>query len=40
MGPHLVDADWYAYCHKGIEGEDWEEMCESYKEMRRAVEVK
>ena len=26
-GPHLVDADWYAFCqalYKGIEGEDWE----------------
>ena len=27
-GPHLVDADWYAFCqalYKGIEGKDWEE---------------
>ena len=38
-GPHLVDYDWYAFCqalHKGIEGEDWEEMYESHKEMSRA----
>ena len=43
MGPPLVDADWYAFCqalYKGIEGEDWEEMYESYKEMSRAVGVK
>ena len=41
-GP-LVDADCCAFCqalHKGIEGEDWEAMYESYKEMSRAVEVK
>ena len=34
---------WYASCwalYKGIEGEDWEEMCEAYKEMSRAVVVK
>ena len=33
-GSLLVDADWYAFCqalYKGIEGEDWEEMYESYK---------
>ena len=39
-GPPLVDADWYAFCqalYKGIEGEDWEEMCESYEEMSRAM---
>ena len=42
-GPPLVDYDWYAFCQalcKGIEGEDWEEMYESYKEMSRAVGVK
>ena len=36
-----VDADWYAFCqalYKGIEGEVWEEMYESYKEMSKAVE--
>ena len=40
LGPPLVDADWYAFCQalfKGIEGEDREEMYESYKEMNRAV---
>ena len=28
-GPHLVDADWYAFCQalcEGIEGEEWEDM--------------
>ena len=42
-GPHLVDADWYAICqalYKGIEGEDWEEMYDSYKVMSRAVGAK
>ena len=42
-GPLLVDADWCAFCqalYKGIEGEDWEEMYESYKEMSRALGVK
>ena len=41
--PHLVDADLYASCqalYKGIEGDDWEEMYKSYKEMSRAVGVK
>ena len=41
--PHLVDADWYAFCqalYKGIEGEDCEEMFYSYKEMSRAVGAK
>ena len=40
-GPPLVDADGYAFCqalYKGIEGEGWEEMYESFKEMSRAVE--
>ena len=39
----LVDHEWYAFCQalcKGIEGEDWEEMYEAYKEMSRAVGVK
>ena len=38
-----VDADWYAFCqalYKGIEGKDWEEMYDSYKEMSWAVGVK
>ena len=42
-GPPLVDADWYAFCqalYKGIEGEDWEDMYESYKEMSGAVGVR
>ena len=32
--PPLVDADWYAFCQAlyiGIEGDDWEDMCESKK---------
>ena len=39
----LVDYDWYAFCQalcKGIEGEDWREMHEVYKEVSRAVGVK
>ena len=31
--PPLVDYEWYAFCqalHKGIEGEDWREMCEAH----------
>ena len=39
----LVDADWYVFCralYKGIEGEDWEEMYDPYKEMSRAVGVR
>ena len=42
-GPLLVDADWYAFCQalcKGIEGEDWEYMYDSYKVMSRAVGVR
>ena len=42
-GPPLVDYDWYAFCQalfQGIEGEDWGEMYEAYKEMSRAVGVK
>ena len=42
-GPPLVDADWYAFCqalYKGIEGEDWEEMYDSFKVMSRVVGVK
>ena len=41
-GPPLVDADWYASCqalYRGIEGEDWEEMYDSYKVMSGAVGV-
>ena len=36
----LFDADWYAFCQalcKCMEGEDWEEMYESYTEMSRAA---
>ena len=43
MGPFLVDADWCAFCQalqKGTEGEDWEEMYDSYKVMSKAVGVK
>ena len=39
----LVDYDWYAFCQSlygGIEGEDWGEIDEAYKEMSRAVEKK
>ena len=39
-GPPLVDAGWCAFCQAlyiGIEGEDWEDMCESHKEMSGAV---
>ena len=39
-GPPLVDYDWYAFCqalYKGTEGEDWEEMYDSYKERSRAA---
>ena len=42
-GPLLVDADWYAFSqslYKGIEGEDWRELFDAYKEMSRAVGVK
>ena len=38
-GHPLVDYDWYAFCqalHEGIEGEDWGDMYEAYKEMCRA----
>ena len=37
-GPPLVD-DWHAFfqaLYKGIEGEDWEEMYDSYKAMSKA----
>ena len=40
--PHLVDADWYAFCqalYKGIEGKDREQMYDSYKEMSKALGV-
>ena len=39
----LVDADRCAFCqalYKGIEGEDWEDMYDSYKIMNRAVGVR
>ena len=42
-GRLLVDGDWYAFCqalYKGIEGEDWEDMYDSYKVMSKAVGVK
>ena len=42
-GPPLVDTDWHAFCqalYKGIEGEDWGELFDAYKEMSRAVGVK
>ena len=42
-GLHLADADWHAFCqplYKGIEGEDWGELYDAYKEMSRAVVVK
>ena len=41
--PSLVDVHWYAFfqaLYKGIAGEDWEAMPESFKEMSRAVGVK
>ena len=41
--PHLVDADWHAFCqalYQGIEGEDWGELYDTYKEVSRAVGVK
>ena len=41
-GPPWVDADWHAFCqalYKGIEGEDWGEVYDAYKEMSRAVGV-
>ena len=40
VGSPLVDYDWYAFCqalYKGIEGEDWGELYDAYKEMSRAV---
>ena len=39
----MVDAAWHAFCqamYKGIEGEDWEELYEHFKEMSRAAGVK
>ena len=41
--PPLVDYDRHAFCqapYKGIEGEDWGESYDAYKEMSRAVGVK
>ena len=37
----LVDCDWHAFCqalYKGIEGEDWRELFDAYKERSIAVE--
>ena len=42
-GLPLVDADWHAFCKaffKGIEGEDWGELCDACKENNTAVGVK
>ena len=42
-GPPLVEYDWHAFCqalYKGREGEDWEEIYFSFKEMSSAVGVK
>ena len=39
----MVDSDWRAFCqaiHIGIEGRDWEELCEHYKEIIRAAGVR
>ena len=36
----FVDADWHASCQalfQGIDEEDWEELCDAYKGMSRAV---
>ena len=41
--PPLVDAGWHAFCqaiYKGIEGSDWGELHEHYKEMSRAAGVR
>ena len=43
MGSFLVGHDWHAFCqalYKGIEGEDWGEMYEAYRDMSRVVGVK
>ena len=42
-GPPLVDADWHASCqaiHKGIEGDEWKEMCYRYRELNQAAGAK
>ena len=42
-GPRFVDYDWHAFCqalYKGIEGEDWRELLDAYKEMSRDLGVK
>ena len=42
-GPFLVDADLHAFCqaiYKGIEGSEWEDMHEHYKEMSKAAGVR
>ena len=41
-GPPLFDADWYAFCqasYQDIEGKDWEEVCDFYKAMSKALGV-
>ena len=38
-----MGADWHAFCqplYRGIEGADWRELYDAYKEMSRAVGVK
>ena len=43
LSPPLVDADWYAFCqalYMDIEGEDLEEMYDSYQAMSKALGVK
>ena len=43
VGPPLVDHDWHAFrqaLYKGIEGEDWRELHDAYKEMSGAEGVK
>ena len=42
-GDHLVDADWHAFCHAihtGIQGSDWEDLYDRYKDMSKAAGVK
>ena len=39
-GPPLVDADLHAFCqamYKGMEGSEWEDLYEHYKEMSKAA---
>ena len=42
-GPPLFDADLHAFCqaiNKGIEGSEWEDLYEHYKEMSKAAGVR